>query len=85
LAACELADEGKELVSCRYLVEVLLRDLPKRLLISREFLVFSFTDADVEDMDEISEDELPRCSCKCGGVVIFLHFPTLIKKRFLCY
>jgi hypothetical protein len=30
--------------------------------------VFSFTDADVEEIDEISEDELPRCSCKCGGV-----------------
>jgi hypothetical protein len=47
--------------------------------------VFSFTDAVVEEIDEISEDELPRCSCMCGGVEIFLHFPKLIKKRFLCY
>jgi hypothetical protein len=45
------------------------------------FLLFNFTVADAEEMDEISEDELPRCSCKCGGVEKLLHFPALARKE----
>jgi hypothetical protein len=85
LAPCELADEGKELNFCRCLTEVLLPDLPKLVLVSLVFLLFTFTVADVAEIDEISEDELPRRSCKCGGVEKLLHFPALIKKKFLRY
>lgn len=79
LAPSELADEGKELIFFRCLIEVLLHDLPKWLLVNRVFLLFSFSDADVVEMDEISEDELPRCSCECGAAEKLLHFPTLTK------
>ena len=75
----ELADEGKELIFWMCLIEVLLHDLPKWVLVNRVFLLFSFSDADVVEMDEISEDELPRCSCKRGAVEKLLHFPALTK------
>ena len=79
LAPFELADEGKELIFFRCLIEVLLHDLPKWVLVNRVFFLFSFSDADVVEMDEISEDELPRCSCECGAAEKLLHFPTLTK------
>jgi len=79
LAPFELADEGKELIFCRCLIEVLLHDLPKWVLVNRFFLLFSFSDADVVEIDEISEDELPRWCCECGAVEKLLHFPTLTK------
>jgi len=79
LAPFELADEGKELIFFRCLIEVLLHDLPKWVLVNRVFLLFSFSDADVVEIVEISEDELPRCSRECGAAEKLLHFPTLIK------
>ena len=82
LAPFELADEGKELIFCRCLIEVLLHDLPKWVLVNRVFLLFSFSDADVVETDEISEDELPRCRCECGAMEKLLHFPTLTKKLY---
>jgi hypothetical protein len=51
------------------------------VLLSWAFLLFNFTVADAEEMDEISEDELPGCSCKCGGVEKLLHFPALARKE----
>jgi hypothetical protein len=52
------------------------------VLVNRVFLLFSFIDADVEELDEISEDELPRCSCKFGALEKLLPFTVLTKKSF---